>query len=132
MRLHDLIMLEEIYLRIPSVDSLTVTYSPGPMMVYALTLNVASVSGEKFISVWFVSDVLVHIKVSLMLEQTSYSIITPFISNGGPHDSIKFVNVVFIVRSNTAPGTLVTSSIYFKSILKAKLYYTYHPAVSSQ
>ena len=60
------------YLRMLSVDSSTVTYSPGPMMVYALTLNATSVSGGKFVSEWLVSDVLVQIKDSLRLEQTSY------------------------------------------------------------
>ena len=55
-----------------SVESSTVTYSPGPMMVYALTLNVTTVLGGMFVSVWFVSDVLVQINILLKLEQTSY------------------------------------------------------------
>ena len=44
-------MLEELYVRMLSVESSTVTYSPGPMMVYALTLNVATVSGGKSVCV---------------------------------------------------------------------------------
>ena len=60
------------YLRMLSVDSSAVTYSPDPMMVYALTLNVTSVSGGKSVSVWFVCDVLVQIKVLQWLKQTSY------------------------------------------------------------
>ena len=55
-----------------SVESSTVTYSPGPMMVYALTLNVTTVLGGIFVSVWFMSDVLVQINILLKLEQTSY------------------------------------------------------------
>ena len=55
-----------------SVESSTVTYSPGPTMVYALTLNVTSELGGMFVSVWFVSDVLVQINILLKLEQTSY------------------------------------------------------------
>ena len=61
-----------LYLRMLSVESSTVTYSPGPMMVYALTLNVTTVLGGMFVSVWFVSDVLVQINILLKLEQTSY------------------------------------------------------------
>ena len=104
------------YLRMLSVDSSTVTYSPGPMMVYALTLNVTAVSGGKYVSVRFVSDVLVQVKVSLKLEQTSYTVTTPFISNGGLHDNMKFVNAAFIFRSNTAPGTnkLITQKMHTK------------------
>ena len=81
-----------------SVESSTDTYSPGPMVVYALTLKVTSVSGGKFISVWFVTEVLVQINFLLMLKQTSYSMITPFDSNGGLHDKLKFVNVAFTIR----------------------------------
>ena len=103
MSLLDIIKMN--YLRMLSVDCSTVTYSPGPMIVYALTLNATSVSGGKFVSVWFVSGVLVQIKNLLRLEQTSYSMINPFDSNGGLHDSVKFVNVEFIVRLNTSPGT---------------------------
>ena len=91
-----------------SVDFSTVTPSPGPMMVYALTVNVTAVLGGKYVSVWFVSDVLVQVKLLLKLEQTSYTVTTPFISNGGLHDNIKFVNVAFIFRSNTAPGTITS------------------------
>ena len=60
------------YLRMLSVESSTVTYSPGPMMVYALTFNEASVSGGMFVRVRFVHDVLKQLKVSLKLRQTSY------------------------------------------------------------
>ena len=88
-----------------SVESSTVTYSPGPMMVYALTLNITTVSGGKSVSVWLVSDVLKQIRGLLRLKQTSYSITTPFNSDGGLHDRVNFVKVVFIVRSNTVPGT---------------------------
>ena len=94
-----------------SVESSTNTYSPGPMMVYALTLKITSVSGGKFVSVWFVHDVLVQINFLLMLEQTSYSVITPFDSNGGLHDNLKPVNVEFTVSSNTSPGTWVIATI---------------------
>ena len=123
------------YLRMLSVESSTVTYSPGPMMVYALTLNVTAVLGGKFVSEWFVSDVLVQINNSMRLEQTSYWIITPFASNGDFHDSVKFVNVAFTLRSNTSPGTyklmIVEVHKFILSIFYSKFAYTHHLAVSS-
>ena len=48
-----------IHLRILSVDACPVTYTPGPMMVYALTLNVTTVLGGRSLSVCCVVDVLV-------------------------------------------------------------------------
>ena len=81
-------------------------------------------------------DVLVQINFLLMLEQTSYTVITPFDSNGGLHDNLKPVNVEFTVSSNTSPGTLVYSNnlINFKSIYNSKdaCASTHHPAVSPQ
>ena len=44
-----------------------VTYSPGPMMVYALTLNVTTELGGRSLSVWCVSDVLILILSSTTL-----------------------------------------------------------------
>ena len=55
-----------------SVESSAVTYSPGPMMVYALTLNVTTVLGGQSLKVCCVADVLVQINSLLMLEHTSY------------------------------------------------------------
>ena len=56
-----------------SVEFSTVTFSPGPMIVYALTAIEREVSGAMFISVWFVVDVLVQLNISLseLSEQTS-------------------------------------------------------------
>ena len=45
--------------RISVVDVLFDTASPGPMMVYALTLNVTTVLGGRSLSVCCVADVLV-------------------------------------------------------------------------
>ena len=45
-------------LRIISVDALSVMFSPGPMMVYALTLNTTTVLGGRSLSVCCVADVL--------------------------------------------------------------------------
>ena len=42
-----------------SVDALPTVASPGPMMVYALTLNVIIVLGGRYLSVCCVADVLV-------------------------------------------------------------------------
>ena len=60
-------------LRTLSVKSSTVTFSPGPMMVYALTAIETKVSGGMFISMWFVADVLVQLNNSLseLSKQTS-------------------------------------------------------------
>ena len=79
-----------------SVKSATVTFSPGPMMVYAVTAIETKVSGGMFISVSFVADVLVQLNISLseLSEQTSYTIITPFNSSGGLHDSVNSVTDV--------------------------------------
>ena len=76
-----------------SVKPATVTFSPGPMMVYAVTAIETKVSGGMFISESFVADVLVQISISLS-EQTSYTIITPFNSSGGLHDSVNSVTDV--------------------------------------
>ena len=45
--------------RISVVDVFSITVSPGPMMVYALTLNVIIVLGGRYLSVCCVADVLV-------------------------------------------------------------------------
>ena len=59
--------------RILSVKFSTITFSPGPIMVYALTAIETEVSGGILISAWFVADVLVQINISLpeLSEQTS-------------------------------------------------------------
>ena len=63
-----LIMLDE-----PLMNAISGVFnSPGPMMVYALTMNVTTVLGGEFVSVWFVSDVLMQVKFVLWIEQTSY------------------------------------------------------------
>ena len=42
-----------------AVDACPVTFSPGPMIVYALTLNVITVLGGRSLSMSCVADVLV-------------------------------------------------------------------------
>ena len=46
--------------RISVVDALIDTAFPGPMMVFALTLNVTTVLGGRSISVYCVADVLME------------------------------------------------------------------------
>ena len=48
-----------IHSRTSVVDTVFIVDSPGPMMVYALTLNVIIVLGGRYLSVCCVADVLV-------------------------------------------------------------------------
>ena len=50
--------MNTLYSRTVVVDVCIVTFSPGPMMVYALTLNTTKVLGVRSLSVCCVADVL--------------------------------------------------------------------------
>ena len=60
-------MCDVLISRMSVVDVLFDTASPGPMMVYALTLNVTTVLGGRSRSVCCVADVLVQFNTPLML-----------------------------------------------------------------
>ena len=85
---------------------LAVTYSPGPMMVYALTLNVNVVLGGRCLSVsGVVVELIVEFDVPLPLNRSSYTMITPFDTNGGLHETVSCVTAVVADRLDTGPGT---------------------------
>ena len=95
-----------LYLRtIAAVDACPVTISPDPMMVYALTLNVATVLGGRSLSVCCVADVLVQLNTPLLLVHTSYAMMTPFGSEGGVHETVTDILSEVADKPDTGPGT---------------------------
>ena len=74
-------------LRIFPVLASAVTLSPGPMMVYAVTLNVATVLGLKPFSVCCVADVLVLSNPCPVLYPIWYATMRPLGSEGEIHES---------------------------------------------
>ena len=61
-----------------------VTFGPGPIIVYALTLNVMLVFGGRSLIVCCVADVKFDIPLlALLMECTPYLTMTPLGSDGG-------------------------------------------------
>ena len=77
------------------------------MMVYALILYVTTVLGERSLSVSCVADVLVKLNTPLLLEYTSYAMMTPLGSEGGLHEMVSCTASWVADRSDTGPGTVV-------------------------
>ena len=92
---------------------LSPSYSPGPMMVCAQTLNVKNVFGGRPLSMCCVADVLtdavdeLHKHFSLLkLKRSSYTMITPLGSEGGFHERVSCVIAGVADRLDTGPGTV--------------------------
>ena len=100
-------VLDGITMGTGSVVACPVTYSPGPMMVYALTLNVNVVLGGRALSVSaVVVELTVEFNVPLPLNRSSYTMITPFGTDGGLHETVSCVTAVVADRPDTGPGTV--------------------------
>ena len=107
MYFHSLGVLDGITMGAGSVVACPVTYSPGPMMVYALTLNVNVVLGGRYVSVSdMVVELIVEFDVPLPLNRSSYTMITPFVTEGGLHETVSCVTVLVADRLDTGPGTV--------------------------
>ena len=77
------------------------------MMVYALTLNVNVVLGGSCVSVsGMVVELTDEFVVPLPLNKSSYTMITPFGTDGGFHETKSCVTAVVADRLDTGPGTV--------------------------
>ena len=80
------------------------------MMVYALTLNVNVVLGGRCVSVsGVVVELIVDFDVPLPLKRSSYTMITPFDTDGGLHETVSCVTAEVADRQDTGPGTVRTT-----------------------
>ena len=77
------------------------------MTVYALILNVNVVLGGRYVSVSdMVVELIVEFDVPLPLKRSSYTMITPFGTDGGLHDTVSCVTDEVADRLDTGPGTV--------------------------
>ena len=77
------------------------------MMVYALTLNVNTVLGGRCVSnSRVVVELIDEFVVPLPLNRSSYTMITPFGTEGGLHETVSCVTAVVADRLDTGPGTV--------------------------
>ena len=105
--------MQSNYLQLRSVDACPDTSSPGPMMVYALTLNVTIVLGGRSLNTYCLTVVLtivvdeLHEHSSLTLNRSSYAMTTPLGSEGELHKRVSCVTAVVADSLDTGPGTTI-------------------------
>ena len=76
-------------------------------MVYALTPNVNLVLGGRCLSVsGMVVELTDEFVVPLPLNRSSYTMTTPFGTDGGFHETMSCVTAVVADRLDTGPGTV--------------------------
>ena len=106
-----------------SVDGYSVTYSPGPMMVYALTLNVTTVlvlGGRGDLSVcavWL---------MCWLLERISYTMMTLLDFEGGVHETVNCTIPEVVCKQDTGLGTVYMCTSVNQACMYSYKQYHFH------